>query len=443
MKRRGRTVTRLPDLSGFEQQSLLLVLIVGFLPYIGVGPLNVGSQVQPWGALLAWLWVLLKLASSGVRVRAAAAFILAFAIFALLYIYQGTGFNPGDYLRRSSAFLLSGGLFLAAQYASPTVVWRALRLVLPVWLAFAVLRYASPALYFSLVTPLVPTVVNSDARGASSLAPEATDFGFMMVALLVIAMVTHHRLRLSGVQTKPWPIIAAIAGALLSQSGTGFFGLAIVGITYLSTRPVGKFGRVGRWVTLGGLVVLALAILNAISGSEVRGVDLLTSALQDPASLMDGTVSYRVVHNAVGLLGLIDTGGLGYGAGAYIPEATGIYIRHDLGNFFGLTGYYAMNVPATLSQSPVSQFAVIFLEYGVIGVVYVLTVFFVVWRSAIPFRLVVVSVMFLTWVQSFPAAWPPFWILLGLALGSDWTKRSEIIRRPRNRLDRRSVGSLT
>lgn len=396
--------------------SLAVVVVACFLPYLNLGPLSVPSQVQPWAALLAWLWVGGKLLTTGVRITALQWTLVLFAAWFMFYVYGGEGFDVQTYLRRSAAFLLSAGIFLAGQYLTPATVWRALRFALPIWLLFAGLRYALPSLYFSVVTPLVPTVVNSDARGTSSLAPEATDFGFTMAFLVVLCMITRRRLQEEGAPAEKWPLMFAIAGALMSQSGTGYVGLALIGVLYLATRPSGRFGRGGRYIAAAVFAVPAILLLDSVSSSGIRGVDLLGTALRSPAELLDTTVSYRIAHNLVGFLGMMDTNLRGYGAGAFVNEAPDVYARHSLGVLLDLNDYYGTSVPLTLSQSPVSQFAVIMLEFGIIGIVYVFILFIFAIRSRIPFKAIAVAILLVTWLNSFPAGWPPFWILIGMMM---------------------------
>lgn len=395
-------------------EGLTFVLVLSFLPYLSLGPLAVPSQVQPWAALSAWVWVLFKIARHGITLSGFQWLLIIFGLWFMLDIYGGQGFDVATYIRRSSAFLLSAGIVLATQFTTPAVLWRAIRIVQPLWFFFALLRYVSSGAYFGLVTPWVPTVVVSSARGSSSLAPEATDFGYTMVFMVLFCMLARRKLKDQGLEPERWPLILAVASALASLSGTGFFGLALVGLLYLVSRRAGRYGTVGRNALLAAAAVAAFFVLISLPQTDVRGVDLLSTSIKSPEDLMDSTASYRVVHNAVGVLGLVDSNFLGYGAGAYVSEAPVVYDRHDLGNYFGLTGYYANNVPATLSQSPVAYFAVILLEYGLLGVIYICLIFGFAARSQIPYRSIGVTLLAIAWAQSFPAAWPPFWVLLGL-----------------------------
>ena len=395
-----------------------MVLVLCFLPYLTLGPIAAPSQVQPWASIAAWIWVFARLARHGVSITLPQWIIIAFSVWFMLYVYQGEGFDLSVYFRRSAAFLLSVGIVLACTYASPRTIWKAICTVLPLWFAFALLRYAAPPIYFAVVTPFVPTVVVSSERGSSSLAPEATDFGFTMVFLLAIAMVVRARLLQEGGRPRRWPLLLAVFCAALSLSGTGIFGLALVaGIALANARPDrGRKSRLGRLVLLVVVGLAALFVLSTVAETGVRGVDLLAVAVTSPGELLNSTASYRIAHNLVGLHGLFDSNFIGYGAGSFLVEGYQVYLRHDVGGFLGLTGYYAQNVPATLMQSPVSFIAVILLEYGLAGLLFLVLVFTIAFRSSMPFAPLAGSLMVIAWAQSFPAAWPLFWVMLGIAM---------------------------
>jgi hypothetical protein len=396
--------------------SRAVVMVACLLPYVNIGPFSAPSQVQPWAPLLAWLWVGFRTLRSGLHISAVQWLLLLFAVYFMIDIYGQEGFDFTTYLRRSGGYLMSVGIFLAGQYLTPATLWRALKVTLPIWLAFAALRYISRTIYYSVVTPLVPTVVVSDARGSSSLAPEATDFGFTMVFAVVLCMITRRCLTQQGIQAEKWPLVAAVASALLSLSGTGYFGLAVVGAVYVLTGPPGKFGRIGRSLVVAFMAICAVTMISLLPSQTVRGIDLLRVAIQHPVALMDTTASYRIVHSAVGVLGLVDSGFWGYGADSFSSEALAVYYRHNLGNVFGLKRYYAINVPASLNESAISPFAQLSLEFGVIGILYVILIFGFAIRSRIPLKAVAIAVLFLAWLGSFPAAWPPFWVMIGIMM---------------------------
>jgi hypothetical protein len=56
------------------------------------------------------------------------------------------------------------------------------------------------------------------------------------------------------------------------------------------------------------------------------------------------------------------------------------------------------------------------LEFGIIGVAYAFIILLFAMRSQIPFRTIAVVILAVTWLNSFPAGWPPFWVLVGIMM---------------------------
>ncbi|WP_336962970.1 hypothetical protein [Sphingobium aquiterrae] len=418
-----RPAAPLPPMAGTIGDPISIALLtvatlLCCLPYLVLGPLAAPSQVQPWAALFCWLYLVQRLLTRDLRITNLHIMLAAFALWFMVYVYRPDQVSLDYYFRRSASFLLSWGIILAMQYLSPGLLWRMLKLTLPLWTAFGLLGYASNALYFRITAPLVPTIVGvAGGRGSTSLAPEATDFGFTMAFMLLICMVTRRALANRSEDAERWPVWLAVFNIALSQSGSGFFAAVAIAFLYNLTKRTGTGpAPVMRYLIFGAIAVLMLAALSTLPETGVRGIDLMVSTLQSPLSLVNTTFSYRIVHNYVGILGMIDSGFTGFGAGAFISEGPRLYTEYALGRLFGLTGWYATNVPVTLGVSPTAFFPVILLEYGLVGLVYILVLFRGVGLSRIPYKPICLVMMFMTWAQSFPAAYPPFWLIVGLAM---------------------------
>lgn len=405
---------------------LAVVTALCFLPYLSFGPISAPSQVQPWAALMAWTYVVVRTIGGGLKVSRVQLALIVFSVWFMVYVYEGQGFEISNYFRKSAAFLLSAGIFLAMQYQSPTRLWRVLKFTMPIWFGFAALRYVDADLYFKLVTAVVPSVVDSVERGSSSLAPEATDFGFNMAFAILFIMIVRRLLKDQGKHPEIWPLYLAIGGAVLSKSGTGFFGMALIFLLNLAiSRSRKTTTRVVRYGLFALAAVSAFFVLTSLPDTGVRGLDLASTAARSPGDLINSTASYRIVHNTVGVIGVWDSHFKGFGAGAFEVEGPRIYNRYNLGNVLGLTGWYASNMEETLATSPLAFFPVILLEYGAVGMLYIFVLFRFVARSEIPYRAVAFTLMVVTWAQSFPAAWPPFWVLLGLMMSPHFKSRDE------------------
>ncbi|MGK2908445.1 MAG: hypothetical protein ACSLE1_01365 [Sphingobium sp.] len=400
---------------------LTIATLLCCLPYLVFGPLAAPSQVQPWAALVCWLFLAQRLLTQDLSINRLQMILAAFAFWFMVYVYRPDQVSLDYYFRRSASFLLSWGIVMAMQYLSPALLWRLLKITLPLWTAFGLLGYVSTALYFQITAPLVPTIVGiAGGRGTTSLAPEATDFGFTMAFMLLLCMVTRRALRNSGVAAQRWPLWLALFNIALSQSGSGFFAAVAIGILHnlLSPASAGRQPAVRYLATAAFAIVLLVAVwaLSVLPETGIRGIDLMATALKSPEALLNTSFSYRAVHNYIGILGIIDSRFTGFGAGAFLAEGPRLYMEYGLGRLFGLTGRYATTVLETLSVSPTAFFPVILLEYGIVGLIYILVLFRGVGISRIPYKPICVAMMFMTWAQSFPAAYPPFWLLVGLAM---------------------------
>jgi hypothetical protein len=402
---------------------MLAVVLLGMaallccMPYIVFGPIAAPSQVQPWAALLGWAFLVQRLLARALRVSRFQLLMLGFALWFLLYVQAPGEVSLDYYLRKSASFLICWSLLVAMPYLSPALAWRALKVALPLWTAFGVLGLVSKGLYLAVTRSLVPTASGMlGGRGVTSLAPEATDYGFTMAFLLLLALIVRRVLQSHrAAPVEWWPVALAGVNVLLSQSGSGFFAaIVIVGVLYLTAGGGGVHPAIRYLVAITTLLSVLL-VIGAMPDTNVRGIDLLLLTLRDPHALLNTTMSYRIAHNAVGILGLLDSHLAGYGAGTFLKKGGDLYVQYQLGRTFGLTGYYATSVAMSFQGSPVAYFPVLFLEYGLVGLIYVLILFRAVGLSRMPYVAVALAMMFMTWVQSFPAAYPPFWMLVGLA----------------------------
>lgn len=393
------------------------------LPYLVFGPIAAPSQVQPWAALLCWAFVVHRVLTSSLRINGFQLLVLAFALWFMLYVNDPGNVGLDYYLRRSASFVICWAIIVAAPYVSPILLWRVLTITLPLWSGFAVLGFVSKGLYLAITKPLVPTAQGvAGGRGATGLAPEATDFGFTMAFMVLLALITRKVLSDRGYKVPAWPIGLALFNVALSQSGSGFFAVIVLGgLFYLTREGAGSRADIRgavafRLLAAGGVAGALVLTIGMAPETGVRGLDLVILSLRSPSGLLNTTLSYRIIHNAVGILGMIDSRLMGYGAGSFLKVGAQLYAQYDLGRFFGLTGYYAASVPLSFTGSPVAYFPVLFLEYGLAGLAFVLLLFRTVSLSALPYVPLALAMMFMTWVQSFPAAYPPFWLLIGLAL---------------------------
>lgn len=397
-----------------------MIMGLSLLPYLRFGPIGVPTETQPWAALAAWAMLLIFLVRGRLNVTRFAAIIFAFSFLFMVYIPLGDDLDIGQYLRKSMAFVLSISVMIIARYLTPSLIIGVLKPVALLWLVFAVLGEINPSLYQDVISPLVPGALGSyGERGVTSLAPEATDFGFIMVYFWVLAMVASTSDRANGGQGAPLWLYGVILGCIiLSRSGAGMFGLTVVLLVKAAT-----YSSASRRSHLLPLQIVLLAITapfvlflvaHIVPETGVRGIDLLVAAVQSPLDLVHTTLSYRIAHNMVGFYGMLDSNLLGHGAGTFTVMGVDVYNKHYIGDILGVQGWFRINIPNTLSESALAIFPVILFEYGLLGLIFLLFLFGTVLTSTVRFRYVIFALLFMTWAQSFPVAFPLFWLLLGL-----------------------------
>lgn len=418
------------------------------LPYVRIGPIGVPTEIQPWAALIAWLILLILLMTGRLYITRFAVIIFSFSVIFMVYIPLGENLDVGQYLRKSMAFVLSVSVMIVARYLTPRLILGVLKPVTLLWFVFAVLGETNPSLYQNVVSPLVPDAIGSfGERGVTSLAPEATDFGFVMVYFWVLAMLSSISDRENGGGGAPlWLYGVILACIILSRSGAGVLGLTVV----LLVRAVTD-SNVSRRRQLLPLRVFLFAISapfvlffasHVIPETGVRGIDLLVIAIQSPLDLLQTTLSYRIAHNLVGIYGMVDSNFLGHGAGTFTVRGVDVYDEYSIGIILGVQGWYQINIPNTLGESALAMFPVIIFEYGLIGLVFLLILFGSVLNSTVRFRYVVFALLSLTWAQSFPVAFPLFWLLLGLVQNQSFSISSRPNKRHATVISRNSTQAV-
>ena len=389
------------------------------LPY--VSPVyRFPSEVQPWAALLAWFVSFdLLLRAKFARFRTSEWLILAISTYFLCYVYVDADFDLLFYLKKSGAFFLSLGIYWISARTPVHLLRRALPLVVWIYFIFALLQYVSVSIYVSIVNQLVPVRdIYVGERGAASLAPEAADFGFTTVYfIMLIFMLSTSEQRFTVVLRKNFLLLLISSSCVvLSKSGSGIIAGVIVTVLILA----GAIGRIRwdkRFVLAAGVaigLVLVFVLIPRDFVEEVRGLRLLYTAVEEPLELLATSFSYRLIHNVAGGLALYDSYGFGFGGGSFVHVAPAVFYSYDLGTVFNLNNWYSTAVPESMELQALGVLPLLMAEYGVIGLLFAIIVFGSVWKSSIVYKYAVITLLGMTWLQSFPASYPLFWLLAGL-----------------------------
>lgn len=403
-----------------------LTLLLAMFPYITIPGIGVPSEVQPWAAIFAWVSMVILISRGTLKIYHFYIFLFVFAIFFLFYVRSIDSISSEYYLRKSSSFILSVPIVLVIQHLRPLHTVKLIKFASIIWLAFALFGYLLPNAYLELVKPIIPTALGAyGERGVTSLAPEATDFGFTMACFFALYLVAARSAFAGGYgKQSRWPYFVIALNVLLSLSASGLFALVFIISAYLISITSYKSAawKFATYSLSALAAVVAYLTLLMIDETGMRGLDLLITAIQDPRQLVNTTFSYRLAHNLTGIYGFIDSSLIGYGAGSFVELGSTIYYKYRIGELIGVEGWYAANIPLTLDKSPLAFFPVIIFEYGVMGLAYCAIVFSKPLRSNVHLKLVIFVVLILTWGQSFPAAFPMFWILLGLCVNQNFSR---------------------
>lgn len=401
--------------------TLLLVL----LPYVSP-VVRFPADVQPWAALFAWMLLAVHIATKGWRISRIDGILIVLSIILGFYVFPDNLGLVSQYLRKSLAFVFSLSIFFLARTLSVKHATRAAIIAVSLYLAFAILQYLANPLYAHLVGSIVPLGIQfGGGRGASSLSREATDFGFTAAYLMMLLiLVGNLGSRTTGTRLA---MLGAVLCVLLSKSGSGIITLAVImGLVF--ARKIRKSNIMGRsWFALVIIIAIFAAYQMGRALIDIRGVQLLVLMVASPAELLDTSFAYRFIHNWVGAIGFFESYGIGFGAGSFTKVAPELYMRHGLATTFGLSGYYSTAVYETLARNPLGMLPMLLLEYGMVGVMYIGTIAFVLVRSKIPHKLPVGLLLLFTWLQSFPVAYPPFWLILGLCRNPQFAKKDHVL----------------
>lgn len=409
----------------FEINLFHLTAIFSLFPYITLGSLALPTEVQPWAALISWILVGISLSRGQLRYDSFYCITLFFSLLFLAYIPINDNIGMGQYLRKSLSIFLCFAILIAARGLTASKIISLVKMSAVIWLFFGLLGLFFPSDYLHIVRKIVPGALGAyGSRGVTSLAPEATDYGFTMIYFWVLVLIASSAERARGRSGAPiWLFFVIIFNILISGSATGLFSLAILRVTYWvtfdSARQKNRISTNAIFLTLC-ISIFLIFLVGSLPNTGIRGLDLMAQSLANPWILLDTTLSYRIAHNLVGIYGLIDSNLLGWGAGSFTEKGIEVYSKNDISGMLGLQGWYRENIPQTLKTSPLAIFPVLIFEYGVFGLAFIIYIYSSVFRSAIVAKYMVSMLLFLTWAQSFPLAYPLFWLLLGLIRNTDF-----------------------
>ena len=394
-----------------------VIIFFSCLPYLFIG-FQFPGQVQPMAGILSAVTLLLLIYSgNSLRLSGREILIVILSIFFICNLYEYTVEHLLYSLRKTAGFILGVPLYLIAKKIKLETLKNVLMTSSTLYILIALIQMASPSIYLLLGEFFFETrqVIIGD-RGVSSIAPEATDFGFICSYFLFLCYMSFS---VDGYSRRiMYALFLSLFGMILSGSASGFVSAFLWLIPIIICNK--KNNRILLWFFI---IVLGAIFLSYGLATDIRGLQILFMAITDPVLLLDTSFVHRFVHNLVSFFSLIETSGIGYGAGSFIYEAPSIYNSYGLAAFLDLNGHYTSAVSETLGNHALSVISQLLLEFGMVGIFYVYMVFSLVLKSNSYFKLPILILMALTWVQSFPSAFPLFWLVLGLSFNPNFQKK--------------------
>ena len=407
-----------------------LLFFFAFMPYISFG-LKAPSNIQPYFLLIGWVAAIAWLVKKNFRVLVAndTKILFVIGVFLVVYINPMNELSYGQWLRKSwSVLLILGSVFVfSASGLSKAKI--PLLAALSCYSLFSLLHYLHPAFYLSLSGFFVELRdVEIGIRGTASLAPEATDMSFTMVYLGVFtALMKHHKLISKRLASFCFLLCVLNVFASLAISGfVALFGLLTLWIVRNDSLKFGRF-----FLILVVIVFFSILSLNFDSDSDsdsgLRVMDVLFNVVTDPSLILETSFAHRFVHLYVGVIAIMETSGLGFGAGSFTEYASDLFVAHNVSAQLSLNSYYSFAVWETLKESPVSMIGMLMFEYGVFGIVVVLFLITIPLRSTVQHKSYLSFMIFLTLFQSFPLSYPLMWVIIGYVISEKTRYESEKI----------------
>lgn len=365
-----------------------------------VSPMPIGADTQPLGLIFALLLLGCVLTSTGLARRDF--FVLFTASASLVYLDPTGGFGAdmGKYVSIMAGVVI----LLAGRAVDRGLAYRLLRLAIVAYFVFSCLIMIAPGFFLGLQGYIVRAVNVTEVdplkyRGVPTFATEPGLLGGLLVFFLIqLRMFAAHAI--GTVRERRVLFALVCATVFLTKSGTGYFFLILfLGAATLQDRIRSTTGAVLAALVVFGLFT-GLVALGAALEIDNRGLELLVGLASGSTFGEDTSVLKRVYDFAIGLISLRDNP-FGVGGNMVDVAVNRIAFAHGL----------VRDVDYGGTISLVSGLSWMMVAYGVVGLAFLLYVFFV--YSEAPWINKLFALLFFSF--SYSPAFPAIWILLAQA----------------------------
>lgn len=413
MKRDKDRVVKLPpnpaslkyEGSSIELQKVgffnILFLYSAFFPWVSFR-LN-GLDSQPWPILLAFLAVLARK-----KIVISNFFVLIFfgiflSILSVL-IFSPQNVNAGIFLVfRSIAGYIGALLFLIAAYNIKRLnisISKHLNIISYIWFTAGLTQLVFGRYFLEFLV----VVRTSDTRGVTSLAPEPTFYGMLILVLTWVMLLDIGKNTTKLPRSTKLALFANIISIIIfSKSSMTLLYVALLGVG-LAFYVIKPSLRIVGSIIFSILVIIIISpfIISYLEGSRL--VQVVETLIQSPLLLLevDMSVNQRFSDIYFSVSGLLDGFGIPRGVGSF-----GEYASSIPSSFWGVK----LSQPGEKIMSWVGVFI---FELGFIGVFIIFLFLTAIYKGSEGyFRGIPVFCFMLIGLSGLPLGFAPLCILVG------------------------------
>ena len=307
----------------------LLVLFFLFFPYVTL--VSFGTDIQPWGILLATVFSTI-LFLCRYKFKKVFIFLLIPMIFSVLIFPLGD--NQFSSIRSVAGYFTIALIPLVFHYALKrhyTTTVNFLKLTVVVYLFVGIVQIIFDANFMTL---LLNRGVSGGGRGVVSLSSEPTFYGLICLFLILIFSALETNNKYIYIYLLLFKII------FLAQSSMTILFLLIFVFYYVLFKSKGDFLLIA---ILGGAIFLIIMSFNHL---DLRMFHLFNKTISAPETLMlDGSINARMSAIYFSIKGFIDSYGVANGFSAFSD-----YFASEISKQKLLSAYKHNNMHLTINN---------------------------------------------------------------------------------------------
>ena len=362
-----------------------------------VSPAPIEADTQP--LFLVFAAIIVTHRAWYVGLDASKYYMLGISALSLIYINPFLEYTVDT---GKAVSMVAGVLtFIAATRIGDQQAYQLVKKAALVYFLYSCLIYLNSSFFLGLQEYFVRAVNVDDFsnlmyRGAPALATEPGLLGGLLVFLLIQLQYYGKKLNASAKEMAVHGFVIVLT-ILMTKSGTGYL--------YLLIFLMLTYGRRFAWnwlvcicILAAGFIVLPLVVpIMANFELDNRGVEIIIALVSGDSLIADTSVLKRLFDLRIGIESIFDYP-FGVGINGVSTAVNEVAIQHnllranDLGNQISL----------------VSGLSFYLVAYGLLGLLFVIYIFFFVSRA--PFLHKVFAFIYL--LASFSPAFPAIWILL-------------------------------